>query len=246
MAVGFDGVDDYLAYPDNAAINPGSGAFTLLCRAWFEADATGTHLLIVKGNSSGGTGGGKRYQLFQRDVGGLNDVRFEVDDATPKNEITGSITQGQWESLIAVVPAAGSIELFVNGSSQGTVTRTVGDIDQTETLKFGAGPTSGDVVTNFWQGRMADVTFVKRAITADERAVYDAGYSGLFLRPDFHAPLIRDRGDVVAGLGATATSAPTVPAHPPVRMPSRLQVGLPSAAPPVVQPLPGALMMVGI
>ena len=230
MAIGFDGVDDYLSYPDDASLNPGSGAFTLLCRAWFEANATGTHLIIVKGNSSGGTGGGKRYQLFQRSIGGFNDLRFEVDDGTPKNEVTGSITQGRWESIVAVVPASGSIELFVNGVSQGTVTRTVADIDQTETLKFGAGPTSGDTATNFWQGRLADVTFVKRALSAGERAAYEAGYSGLFFRPDFHAPLIRARGDVIGGLSVTSTGAPSVEDHPPLLMPAQLSLGVPAAA----------------
>ena len=230
MAIGFDGTDDYLAYADNSAINPGSGAFTLLCRAFFETNATGLHYLIVKGNSSGGTGGGKRYQLYQNSGGGVNDLRFEIDDTTPKNEIQGSITQSQWQSIIARVPASGDLELFVNGASQGTVTRSVGDIDQTESLKFGAGPGSGDTVVRFWQGRLADVTFVKRAISADERAAYDAGFSGLFLNPDFHAPLIRNDADVVAGLDPIITSAPTVESHPSIYMPSATRLGVPTAA----------------
>ena len=232
MAVGTNGTSEYLVYQNDAALSPGAGAFSLLMRLYFMRDVISTDIIMNKGNAGGGTAGGVRWQLYQNSADSVNSCNFEIDDNVSRDFILGTIVQGQWQSVVAVVPATGDMELFVDGVLQGTRARTAGDIDNAEDFHVGAGPRVGDDVSFFWRGRIADLTFVKRVVSPAERAAFDAGWSGLYLDPDFHDDLVRIGRDSVQGLTPTVVGTPTAEAHPPTQIPSGMpQVGVPVAVP---------------
>jgi hypothetical protein len=123
-ALNFDGVDDYVLVPDNAALNFGTGDFTI--EADFQSSTNQTNYagLVVKANSSG-IGG---YQLVITN----NVITAEFSDNTNfygyAQGLHGSIAlnDGTWHHLAMVVSrSTNNISLYVDGNLDGGITNNV-------------------------------------------------------------------------------------------------------------------------
>ena len=112
----FNGTDQCLTVPSNAAFNFGTGDFTL--EAWVYWTSTATSV------------GGQR--IFLQGVAGTTEIginynatKFDIDiNNLTRFSYTYAISTGQWYHIALVRRSTNVYELFVNGTSQGTNTYT--------------------------------------------------------------------------------------------------------------------------
>jgi hypothetical protein len=145
-SVYFDGTGDYLSVANNAALQAGTGNFTL--DAWIYRSAAGSaHTIYAKGGSSTGM----NFQVTSANV-----LRFTY--ATSNIDSTGTIPATSWTHVAVVREGTGSnqTKLYINGvnDGQGTVST---DFNQTEESRVG---TNRDAGENF-NGYMSNVRFTK-------------------------------------------------------------------------------------
>jgi chitodextrinase len=165
-ALQFDGVDDRVTVPHNAALNFGAGPFTI--SFWLKQSYTGAEqVYLIKGTYGGTSGGtGKRYEIYYKD----STFRFAIDDNSTKTELdvtSGDFITGDWVFVTAVRDtAADVIRLYANGQSKGSAADGTGDISQTEGLVFGSQP-AGTAPLN---GTLDDIRIYGVALTQDQVA----------------------------------------------------------------------------
>ncbi len=164
QAFQFDGVDDDATIANAAALNVGSGDFTM--EFWVKNnDGSGERVMVEKWDSDANTG----WTLANR--GGLY-------FAGPGGDIsTGAeIPVGAW-THIALRRNGGGIGLFLNGGQVGSGTNT-NDLTTSVPLLFGRRRGSQGF---FWNGLIDEVhLFVGTALSnAEIQAIYDAGSDGL-------------------------------------------------------------------
>jgi len=145
-SVYFDGTGDYLSVANNAALQAGTGNFTL--EAWIYRSAAGSaHTIYAKGGSSTGM----NFQVTSANV-----LRFTY--ATSNIDSTGTIPATNWTHVAVVREGTGTnqTKLYINGvnDGQGTVST---DFNQTEESRVG---TNRDAGENF-NGYMSNVRFTK-------------------------------------------------------------------------------------
>jgi hypothetical protein len=160
----------YLSLGSNAALQPGSGDFTV--EAWFNASALGT-----------GTGG---YNAIVSYGGSSGNLRIFIQGTTPNvtiwdgaslftNVASSSIKVGEWNH-IAVVRSGSTITTYLNGTSIGTATVAT---NFTGTLNVGS--ESGSYL---WTGYISNVRVVKGT----------AVYTGAFTPPTTPLTAIANTG----------------------------------------------------
>lgn len=158
-----------LELADNAALSTGDIDFTI--SAWvYPTNLTGAHYIINKYN----VGGVQREYLIYTS-GTL--LVFELFNAAGSLGFASkaNMTTDTWWHIIAMHDSvANKAYLFVNGvESSGN---TTGGPDNS-TAGFGIGCFDG-AVNNFYDGRVDEVGFWKRTLTARERATLYSGGTG--------------------------------------------------------------------
>ena len=110
-SLAFDGTGDYLINASNRNVSWGTGDFTL--EGWFYWNSLASESAIVWGKSVG-------WVLYVYPANKLQWGR--VSPKTPANLLTGStsLSTGQWYH-IAVTRSSGTVKLWVNGVSDGSV-----------------------------------------------------------------------------------------------------------------------------
>ncbi len=169
----FNGTNSQVSIPDNAALEPGSGSWTI--EAWFKPKTiTGT---LVGKYSNGGAGVNISYAL--RLVGG-NAIR--ADYSTGANVITTdnyTLTANNWVHMVYVWDKTNNnIYTYSNGLLKQTKAISIaGSILNTTTNLF-LGAYNGGEYAQYFDGQLGIVRIYKKALSASEVLKnYDANKS---------------------------------------------------------------------
>lgn len=122
----FDGASDFLTVADNAALQPGTGNFTI--EAWVFRTSSGTaDTIYAKGGASTGF-------VFQITSGNL--LRFT--DTTTNIDSIGTVAANTWVHVAVVREGTGTnqLKLYINGTNDGQGTVST-NFNQTEALIIG-------------------------------------------------------------------------------------------------------------
>lgn len=211
-----EGDSEFYEYADDPAIKSGTGDFSLFIRAFFDTLDTVDQRMINKGNSSGAPFGGVRYEVIVF-TGAMD---FVIDDNVNKTALSwvATIPQGVWVNLTFVRKSAGSDLFIYEGGVERATTNdiTTNSIDTTATLVLAAGRESGDTVTNFMDGKLADFAYLDRAATLSEIKAFNNGFEPPLDRSAW-IPLVRETHELMNGIALSNTGGtPTVFPHPPV------------------------------
>jgi hypothetical protein len=147
-AAGFDGASQYVATPRTVA-----GDFTL--EAWINTSASG----LTGSNAYEGNG------ILWSDVGGpANDFAMAMLNnglsfftGNPDATVTGAtaINDGAWHHLVATRTQNGTVEIFVDGVSQGTTTTNNNLLDSNPEIMIGANVLDG----RYFEGLIDEVAY---------------------------------------------------------------------------------------
>jgi hypothetical protein len=162
--------------PDNAALNFGSGSFTL--SAWVQGTLA-SKIIVAKQPSSSGLG----YSL---QCNATPKSQFQVSDGTNTATATGvTIVDGAWHHVVGVVDrGAQTIAVYTDGVRSTTANASsVGSVTTTNQLAIGRNSFN---TNNSWSGFIDDVRLWNRALGQAEinllRLNSLAGYPGLVHR----------------------------------------------------------------
>jgi hypothetical protein len=123
----FDGTNDRLTIADNAALRPGTSAFTI--EAWvYRAAAGAAHTIFAKGAS---TPTGFAFLITSSDTLRFTDTSTDITS-------TGTVAANTWVHVAAVREGTGSnqLKLYINGVQDGTGTSST-NFTQTEEARIG-------------------------------------------------------------------------------------------------------------
>jgi len=246
MARLFDGSSDYLDIADSAALDVGAGDFTIVLVLKSSTVPAIEDRLFSKGNTSGGTGNGVRYEVT-RDGSNLT---FVVDDNVTKSFCDyGTLTDlsdGNHHMWFFERDSGSTVKIYEDGNNQRTTAvDNTGNIDVPLSLVIGAGRGSSDTITYFWTGEISEFAIIKRVLTGSEKDEIAAMMTpaGKLESRTFYAPLIRELIDV-HGLSIN-NSGSIVASHPPVVYPQPQILQFPVAAPAGLSNLVGDGGLVG-
>lgn len=155
--------------------------------------------------------------------------QFGVTTITSAND---AVTFGSWNGVGGKISAAGAMELFVNGASEGTGTNT--NTFTRDIISIGRHGDSSP--SAYLDGDEGESAIWNIDLTAAEFAMLGLGYSPLFIRPAnlvFYSPQVNGSGDAIDRIGGVSlTENNTIPAadHPRVIMPSSQIITQPTVA----------------
>ncbi|MEK7164079.1 MAG: LamG domain-containing protein, partial [Patescibacteria group bacterium] len=155
---------EYLSITDNADLSTGDIDFTV--GGWVYMDSTAAYAAISKYKP----GTNQREYIINFDA--TNKLRFFVSsngtDYTILNSTT-SISTGTWVFVVAWHDAtANTINIQVNNGTVDSSAYSSGVYDGTAAFQIGG--YDGASGADFWNGKIDEVAFWKRTLTADERA----------------------------------------------------------------------------
>ena len=143
----FDGVGDYLTAASPATMGIGTGDFTIEC--WFYATDGAIDVGVWDTHSQSSSSDGLTLTR-------ITATTFRVWDTSQILVSSATAITDNWNHL-AVVRNSGTLELFVNGVSQGTVSNST-NMNSAQEMMIGAGRYSGEgaAPTTFVKGYMQD------------------------------------------------------------------------------------------
>lgn len=157
----FDGTGDYITVADNAALDLGTGDFTIECWVWPDKSQPAAYPAIM---SKGAYQGANAWALVCTPAS--NSVTFQYG-ATPSNiDATGALLPNVFSHL-AVVRAGNTLTIYINGVSKATGTVTT-DFSNANSFVIGRYDTSG---SNDFAGYISNLRLVKGT------AVYTAAFT---------------------------------------------------------------------
>jgi len=127
----FDGTGDYLTVADNAALQMGSGDFTI--EFWMQPTSTGVATVFGKGFTASGA-------ILMQTLSTSGRIELWVNGSLVITESSGTYSPNNWYH-IAVVRSGTSLVLYRNGVSTGSVTNSV-NLNSTASLGIGGDPTN--------------------------------------------------------------------------------------------------------
>lgn len=168
---------EYLRIVDNAALSTGDIDFTIA--AWVYLDSKpGTHMVIASKDNVNGSGTREWILMWDADV---NRLRLSLLDASANDDNVfanafGAVSTATWYFVVAWSDAAANtLNIQVNNGTVDSKSTAIVGNDSTAAFKIGAIGTSGSP-SNFWDGRIDEVGFWKKVLTAQERAdLYNTG-----------------------------------------------------------------------
>ena len=150
-SVYFDGVGDYLTAPSSATMGIGTGDFTIEC--WFYATDGAIDVGVWDTHSQSSSSDGLTLTR-------ITPTTFRVWDSSQILVSSATAITDNWNHL-AVVRNGGTLELFVNGVSQGTVSNST-NMNSAQEIVIGAGRYENSASpTAFVKGYMQDFRITK-------------------------------------------------------------------------------------
>jgi alpha-tubulin suppressor-like RCC1 family protein len=189
-ALGFDGVDDYVAVPHTAALN----AYPLTVTFWMKTPETSNQRGIVN-KYVGSSGNGWQVYL---DGPIVHAWYFNASGGSVFTLDGGNVGDGQWHHIAFTVDASGG-RIYVDGVLKHTLAWAglAGPCTTTQELRFGHYP-----LGSYFSGQL------------DEVAIWNVALSGAQIQSGLHRGLIGSEPNLVAyyrldeGSGLTALSLP--------------------------------------
>jgi len=150
----FDGSGDYLTGPTPATIGIGTGDFTIEC--WFYATDATTDKGVWDTHTNASNSDGLTLTR-------ITETTFRVWQSSQILVSSATAITNNWNHL-AVVRNSGTLELFVNGVSQGTVSNST-NMNSAQGILIGGGRYSGTTSpTQFVKGYIQDFRVLTSAI----------------------------------------------------------------------------------
>jgi hypothetical protein len=154
----FDGTGDYLTGPSSATIGIGTGDFTIEC--WFYAtDGTSVDRGIWETRTDGYPNNSDGLSLTR-----ITETTFRVYGTSQLIVSSATTITNSWHHL-AVVRNSGTLEFFVNGVSQGTVSNST-NMNSAQPIAIGSGryTTSNSTPTHPVNGYIRDFRVLTSAL----------------------------------------------------------------------------------
>jgi hypothetical protein len=163
----YNGTNATTSIADNALLEPGTGDFTLEAWVYYSVLAGSTRTFVSKTNNGGGAAD---WSYGLRTNGTTGGTYFEVGNGTTSvNSPSYNVTTGQWYQIVGVWTnvAANTIELYINGASQGSNSHSFASI-KNSTNPFYLGSYNGGEYSQWFNGRMGIVRYYNAALTASQ------------------------------------------------------------------------------
>ena len=162
----YNGTSSWARLADGGTYEPGTGDFTV--EAWVNATTlAGSSRVILGKFDNGGVSANVAYGLRTMATG---ETRFEVGNGTSTvSSPTYTISTGTWYQVVGVWTnvAANSIELYINGQSQGSNSHAFASIlNSTNALYLGA--YNGGEYSQYWDGKIGVTRVYNKALSAAE------------------------------------------------------------------------------
>jgi hypothetical protein len=162
----FNGTNSQVSIADNALLEPGTGDFTV--ETWVRATTLlGSSRVIIGKFNNGGASQHVSYALRTLANG---TTRFEVGNGTSTvNSPTFTISTDTWYQIVGVWSnvASNSIELYVNGVSQGSNSHAFTSVLNSSNPLY-VGTYNGGEYSQGWVGNVSAVRYYNTALTAEE------------------------------------------------------------------------------
>lgn len=167
-AAAFNGIEDRIDVPYNAAFNP-SGAFTVE----FWAMITNNPGLMAPLQSRG-SGAANGYLFFANN--GDNKWWFRTYTGTTRANVisTNTIVLNQWTHVVGVRDANGANHLYINGAEANAPTVGGYTPQTTSPLRIGAGANESFSGSWYWPGYLDEVAFYPTGLSAAQVAAHYA------------------------------------------------------------------------
>lgn len=194
----FDGVDDYVEIPDNAALNFGVGDFS--ADTWIKTTQnSGVRVILDKrfeaGSPSSGTSGQKSKQPASQVGSAPTGYHLYLDNGKPGVQLAyggshfnytsnTSVADGNWHHLAVTVNRTGSngkpkeIQWYVDGLSVDThpLPALTGSLDNTSPLRLAVRSSS---LSGYWNGVLDELELFSNVVSKDDMfTIYAAGRAG--------------------------------------------------------------------
>jgi hypothetical protein len=161
----YNGTSSTVSVADTAALEPGSGDFTLEAWVYYSVLAGSTRTFVSKTNNGGGAAD---WSYGFRTNGTTGGTYFEIGNGTT-SVISPSFTvsTGQWYQIVGVWTnvASNSIALYVNGAGQGSNSHSFASV-KNSTNPLYLGSYNGGEFSQWFNGRMGIVRYYNTALTA--------------------------------------------------------------------------------
>jgi len=200
----------------NTAASPVTNVpLTVAC--WFNADNNTANQRIVDVRAT--TGSNAYFSIGVNGAAGGDPVRlvaFGSDNATEVTASTTGYSLNTWHHLCGVFTSTSSRTIYLDAAGSATGIASVGTPAFSQ-IDIGVFTDGGGGLSQFFDGRIAEVGIWNVALTASEVASLAKGMTCDKVRPQslvFYAPLIRDLQDVRGGLTITNNNTATVANHP--------------------------------
>jgi hypothetical protein len=163
----YNGTTSQVSVPDNAALEPGSGDFTVEVWLRYSVIAGKTRTYLSKTNNGGGAAD---WSYGLRTNASTNATYFEVGNGTTSiNSPTTPVTTGTWYQIVGVWTnvATNSIALYKNGVLVGSSSHSFASI-KNSTNPLYLGNYNGNEFDQQFDGDMGVVRIYNRALEAKE------------------------------------------------------------------------------
>jgi hypothetical protein len=168
---GFDGSSESVSATISGGLGDSTNS-TFTQSVWFNADLvpSWTHVIVVDDTGTNGNWIGVRLD-------NSTTIKANLYNGTTNEDVTGSFTTGSLvNATITYDYNTGNMELFVNGSSQGTIT-TTGSFSNLTRLNLGrTSPSRSGGLINWYDGSLANAMVWNRVLSNSEISnLYNAG-----------------------------------------------------------------------
>ena len=160
----YNGTSSTVSVADNSILEPGSGDFTLEAWVYYSTIAGSTRTFVSKTDNSG-TSSAWSYGLRTQASGS---TYLEVGNgSTSITSPTYTVSTGTWYQIVGVWTnvAANTIELYVNGTSQGSNSHAFASV-KNSTNPLYLGSYNGGEYSQWFNGRMGIVRLYNTALTS--------------------------------------------------------------------------------
>jgi hypothetical protein len=162
----YNGMSSTVSVADAAALEPGSGDWTV--EAWVYYFGLAGSNRVILGKTDGGNSADWGYGIRTQANGA---TYFEIGNGTTSiTSPTYTVTTGQWYQIVGVWTnvASNSIALYVNGVSQGSNSHSVASVKNTANPLYFGSFDGGTIFGQWINGRIGIVRLYNTALTAGQ------------------------------------------------------------------------------